>query len=361
MRTRSTNYSIVFQCPQTPPEFSYSISTHHRRHPPVIDDPLHNPFSPNFRQPDAPRPQEQPIWGPPASFLGPATSASAYRNPMATQVQTRTAPANTPQFPGGLSSHSAQERGEEATVTAALLPFSGEGRTVDEPPASADLSYVTPAPLRTASLLQNAVAGGSNDPVPPYEPPAVPPVGGGDPPDSDDGQPPADAPQGGDGPPQGPGRPPQPNRGPPPGGPPGGPADDGNDSSDSSDSDADDEPDVPQLLSRLLAGLTRTNRRLARTMEAALTRPREGPKARPPEPFDGEDPDKLDNFITQLTLYFGRYQDGFRDDADRVATALTYLKGDAYAYFGDKIAGRPRAETLESRIGSRASAHGRTN
>ncbi|KAG2011078.1 hypothetical protein CC2G_011228 [Coprinopsis cinerea AmutBmut pab1-1] len=73
-------------------------------------------------------------------------------------------------------------------------------------------------------------------------------------------------------------------------------------------------------------------------MEAALTRPREGPKARPPEPFDGEDPDKLDNFITQLTLYFGRYEDGFRDDADRVATALTYLKGDAYAYFGDKIA-----------------------
>lgn len=73
-------------------------------------------------------------------------------------------------------------------------------------------------------------------------------------------------------------------------------------------------------------------------MEAALTRPHEGPKARPPEPFDGEDPDKLDNFITQLTLYFGRYQDGFRDDADRVATALTYLKGDAYAYFGDKIA-----------------------
>ncbi|KAG2011079.1 hypothetical protein CC2G_011229 [Coprinopsis cinerea AmutBmut pab1-1] len=96
-------------------------------------------------------------------------------------------------------------------------------------------------------------------------------------------------------------------------------------------------------------------------MEAALTRPREGPKARPPEPFDGEDPDKLDNFITQLTLYFGRYQDGFRDDADRVATALTYLKATPMPTLATRLRPPARAETLESRIGSRASAHGRTN
>ncbi|EAU88300.2 hypothetical protein CC1G_12544 [Coprinopsis cinerea okayama7 len=51
-----------------------------------------------------------------------------------------------------------------------------------------------------------------------------------------------------------------------------------------------------------------------------------------PNPFDGSDPELLDTFIAQLTVYLSCYTHIFKHPRDAVATALSYLKGKVYTY-----------------------------
>jgi hypothetical protein len=62
-------------------------------------------------------------------------------------------------------------------------------------------------------------------------------------------------------------------------------------------------------------------------------------KVKEPDTFDGTDSSKLDEWITQVTLYFTANPAVYESDEDKVVFALSYLRGQASAWFQPDLLG----------------------
>jgi hypothetical protein len=62
-------------------------------------------------------------------------------------------------------------------------------------------------------------------------------------------------------------------------------------------------------------------------------------KIKEPDTFDGTDSSKLDEWITQVTLYFTANPSIFESDEDKVLFAMSYLHGQALAWFQPDLLG----------------------
>ena len=76
---------------------------------------------------------------------------------------------------------------------------------------------------------------------------------------------------------------------------------------------------------------------LAKKIDAMPRSKKRSVKPREPDVFDGTDPNKLDNYIFQLTLYLATVSDDFPDDNTRITFALSYLKGTPLDWFQSEM------------------------
>ena len=72
---------------------------------------------------------------------------------------------------------------------------------------------------------------------------------------------------------------------------------------------------------------------LAKKIDAMPHSKKHSVKPREPDMFDGTNPNKLDNYIFQLTLYLAAISDNFLDDNTRITFVLSYLKGTSLDWF----------------------------
>jgi hypothetical protein len=71
----------------------------------------------------------------------------------------------------------------------------------------------------------------------------------------------------------------------------------------------------------------------------AASHPTKLQKIKEPDTFDGTDSSKLDEWITQVTLYFTANPSVFESDEDKVIFAMSYLCGQALAWFQPDLLG----------------------
>jgi hypothetical protein len=84
--------------------------------------------------------------------------------------------------------------------------------------------------------------------------------------------------------------------------------------------------------------LARSLRMLANKISAISAPPKTSSiKPRNPDVFDGTDPNKLDTFIFQLSMYVAGRSFDFPDEASRVTFALSYLKGTPLDWFQTEL------------------------
>jgi hypothetical protein len=60
-------------------------------------------------------------------------------------------------------------------------------------------------------------------------------------------------------------------------------------------------------------------------------------KPRSPDTFDGTDPNKLETFVFQVSMYIEALSHNFQDDKSRVTFALSYLKGTPLEWFQNEL------------------------
>ena len=73
--------------------------------------------------------------------------------------------------------------------------------------------------------------------------------------------------------------------------------------------------------------------------------PKEKVKIRDPDPFDGTEPDKLQNFLFQCQLEFNGKPNTYQSDEARIYYAISFLKGSALNFF--KLAVLDKTETYD--------------
>jgi hypothetical protein len=71
----------------------------------------------------------------------------------------------------------------------------------------------------------------------------------------------------------------------------------------------------------------------------AASHPTKLQKIKEPDTFDGTDSSKLDEWITQVTLYFTANPSVFESDEDKVLFAMSHLCGQALAWFQPDLLG----------------------
>jgi hypothetical protein len=98
------------------------------------------------------------------------------------------------------------------------------------------------------------------------------------------------------------------------------------DSSSSSESD-DDAPTLALSLKLLAKKISK----LPQSKSSSTIKPRT------PDTFDGTDPNKLETFIFQVSMYIAARGNDFRDDESRVTFALSYLKSTPLDWFQTEL------------------------
>ena len=91
------------------------------------------------------------------------------------------------------------------------------------------------------------------------------------------------------------------------------------------------EPDQPVTLAQTLELLAK------KLSGPTAQKPHSAVKPRNPDSFDGSDPNKIETFIFQVSMYISTRSADFPDDESRVAFALSYLKGTPLDWFQTEI------------------------